>query len=290
MRLAGICDTDLQLSRGYMGYTGVLGHEVVARVVESDDPSWQGRRVVANINAGCGQCAECTGGDGHHCATRTVLGILGRDGGLAEELVVPERCLVPVPDGLDDEHAVFAEPLAAALHVLDELPRDLARPVVVLGDGKLGLLVALALASEGTPVTLVGHHREKLALARGPLVRTLLESELSPKEHASERVVEATGSAAGLQAALRLALPRGKVVLKTTVAARLEVDLAPVVVNELSVVGSRCGNLGRAISALAEGRVDPSPLVTARYPLSRAEEALAHAARRGSLKVLVEGT
>lgn len=288
MRLAGVCDTDLQLVRGYMGYRGVLGHEVVAEVVDCDTPGWLGRRVVADINAGCGDCSECRDHQGHHCSARSVLGIVGRDGALAEELVIPERCLVAVPDSVPDARAVFAEPLAAALHVLDALPSGFSGPALVLGDGKLGLLIAAALASQGVPVTLVGHHPDKLELGRRFGARGVLESDLAPSAAPAGLVVEATGSARGLALALGLTAPQGTLVLKTTVAGRLDVDLTPIVINELTVVGSRCGDLSRAMRALEAG-FDPTPLVAARYPLARADEALAHAAQKGVLKVLVEG-
>lgn len=289
LRLGGICDTDLQLCRGYMSFSGVLGHELVADVLASESKRWEGRRVVADINAGCGTCSECRQARGHHCSSRTVLGIFGRDGCLAEELVMPERCLVEVPDSVSDEQAVFAEPLAAALHVLDELPADLDGPVLVLGDGKLGLLVALGLRSREVPVLLVGRHADKLEIARRAGASALLEPELAPERHSARVVVEATGSAGGIAAALRLTAPRGTLVLKTTVAGPTAVDLSPVVINELRVVGSRCGDLGRAIDALATGKIDPRPLIAARYPLASAEQAVAHAGRRGTLKVLVEG-
>ncbi len=287
VRVAGVCDTDLQLARGYMGYRGVLGHEFVGEVVECDDPRWLGKRVVSDINAGCGACDDCATRDGHHCAARTVLGILGRDGAIAEELVVPERGLVEVPNGLDDDRAAFAEPLAAALHVLDEVPSD-ARAAIVLGDGKLGLLVAFALRGAAIDVLLVGHHEEKLALARAVGARTKLEGYVDATVDAASLVVEATGSASGLARAIALTRPRGTLVLKTTVAGATSLDLSPIVINELRVVGSRCGDLRRAIDVLARGEVDPRPLVSARYPLARAEEALAHAAMKGVLKVLVE--
>ena len=286
MRRAGICDTDLQLVNGYMGYRGVLGHEFVGEVIEADETRWVGRRVVADINAGCGRCADCLERDGHHCSRRTVLGILGRDGALAERLLVPERCLVAVPDAVADEAAVFAEPLAAALHVADDLP-DCER-VVVLGDGKLGLLVTLALLSTGRSVVVVGHHPHKLAIAAAAGASVVREEEAS-ELIGSQAVVEATGSESGLRLALGLLAPRGTLVLKTTLARSAQVDWSLVVVNELSIVGSRCGDMERAIDALAAGRIDPAPLVAARYPLSDAERALEHAARRGTLKVLVEG-
>lgn len=287
MSLAGICDTDLQLARGYMGFRGVLGHEAVGVVLDADDSRWIGRRVVADINAGCGACEDCVLRDGHHCPTRTVLGIVGREGVFAERFVVPERCLVAVPDSVDDERAVFAEPLAAALHVLDDAVG--ARDAIVVGDGKLGLLVALALVGAGLEVTLVGHHEAKLALARAAGARALLEDDLAVAGLRSGLVVEATGTGAGLGRAISLARPRATLVLKTTIAARHDVDLSRIVVDELRVVGSRCGDLGRAMRALEAGDVDPRPLVAARYPLARADEALARAGVRGALKILVEG-
>jgi threonine dehydrogenase-like Zn-dependent dehydrogenase len=289
MRVAGICDTDLQLARGYMGYRGVLGHELVARVVEHSDATWLGRRVVADINAGCGQCEDCLARGGHHCPERSVLGILARDGALAEELVVPERCLVGVPDGLADERAAFAEPLAAALHVLDALPEGYAGPTLIFGDGKLGLLIALALRSAGLPVTLVGHHSDKLALVAATGTRTLLEEDAVAARVSAPVVVEATGTRGGLVRALAATEPRGTLVVKTTVAGPVAIDLAPVVIHEIRVVGSRCGDMAKAVDALAAGRVDPTPLIAARYPLSEAEAAFAHASRKGVLKILVEG-
>jgi threonine dehydrogenase-like Zn-dependent dehydrogenase len=291
VRVSGVCDTDLQLARGYMGFVGVPGHEFVGEVIAADDAAWRGKRVVADINAGCGTCAECTTGRGHHCATRTVLGIAGRSGAFAELLTVPERCLVAVPDRLDDDRAVFAEPLAAALHVLDELQESGARKparALVLGDGKLGQLIARALASQGIPTTLIGRHAHKLAIAASAGIETFLEADLPASRHGAPLVVEATGSEGGLTQALALVGPRGTVVLKTTVAAKLTVDLAPLVIHEVRLVGSRCGDISRAVEVLASGAVDPLPLVEARYPLARADEALAHAGRRGALKVLID--
>jgi threonine dehydrogenase-like Zn-dependent dehydrogenase len=287
LRLAGVCDTDLQLARGYMGHHGVLGHEFVGEVLECDDERWRGKRVVADINAGCGQCEECRTNAGHHCAGRTVLGIVGRDGAFAEELSMPEHCLVEVPDSVPDEQAVFAEPLAAALHVLDEVDAT-TEPVLVLGDGKLGQLVVCALRGAGVPTLLVGHHPEKLALAEKIGASVRLEAELDPAKDSAAVVIEATGSETGLGLATRLTRPRGTLILKTTVAVELRVDLAPVVVNEIRLVGSRCGNIGQAMQMLAAGRADPRPLVAARYPLSEAERALEHAAKKGTLKVLIE--
>jgi alcohol dehydrogenase len=292
VRVAGVCDTDLQLAKGYMGFAGIPGHEFVGEVIEADDARWHGKRVVADINAGCGACSDCVTNHGHHCATRTVLGIVGRPGAFAQLVTVPERSLVVVPDRLDDDRAVFAEPLAAALHVLDELEsRGAANPpfAIVLGDGKLGQLIARALASHGVETALVGRHPKKLALAAAAGVETtLLEQDLPRLRKKAGLVVEATGSEGGLARALELVAPRGTVVLKTTVASKLTVDLAPVVIHEIRVVGSRCGDMGRAVDVLASGAVDPLPLIEARYPLARADEALAHAARRGATKVLID--
>ncbi len=288
VRTTGVCDTDLQLARGYMGFRGVPGHEVVGEVIASDDARWIGKRVVADINAGCGACADCTERDGHHCATRTVLGILGRSGAFAERFAIPERCLVAVPDSLSDDRAVFAEPLAAALHVLDEASAISARRAIVLGDGKLAQLIARALASAGLATAMVGHHDAKLALARSVGVDGYLEDAIPAALGGADLVVEATGSERGLARALALVRPRGTVVMKTTVASPLTVDLAPVVIHEVKIVGSRCGDMRRAIAALAEGTIDPLPLIEARYPLARADEALTHAGRRGALKILVD--
>jgi 2-desacetyl-2-hydroxyethyl bacteriochlorophyllide A dehydrogenase len=271
-----------------MGFRGVLGHEFIGEVLEADDDAWRGKRVVADINAGCGHCADCILRNGHHCRERTVLGIVGRDGALAERFTVPERCLVAVPDTVRDECAVFAEPLAAALHVLDDLPGD-DDPIVVLGDGKLGQLVARAVLSRGRRTIVVGHHETKLELLRRAGAETVLERDLGTDLDGAPAVVEATGSASGIALAFRLARPRGTVILKTTISGPTTVDLSPAVIHELRVVGSRCGDLSRAIHALAGGSVDPTDLVVARYPLARADAALVHAATPGTLKVLVDG-
>lgn len=287
MRLAGICDTDLQLVRGYMQYRGVLGHEFVAEVLEADDPAWKGQRVVADINAGCGVCHDCTELDGHHCRLRTVLGIAGRDGSLSERFVVPERCLVPVPEAVPDECAVFAEPLAAAIHVLDEIDSEDMDRAIVIGDGKLGLLIGMVLAQTQLGTTQIGHHQWKLELVAACGVQTQLETAGIGSLQRAPLVIEASGSESGLDLAMRLVLPRGKVVLKTTTAEKSTLALAPLVVDEVTLVGSRCGDVRTAIEWLARKRIDPRGLIAARYPLSRAEQALEHAGMPGTLKVLV---
>ncbi len=273
-----------------MGYSGVLGHEFVGTVIESETPSLRGRRVVADINASCGACEDCLERDGHHCAARTVLGILARDGALADRVAIPERRLVPVSDALDDQRAVFAEPVAAALHVLDANSFSVPSRAIVVGDGKLGLLIALALRGAGVETLVVGHHERKLAIARAVDCRTALESSLDDRSTRALRaplVVDATGSATGLARALSLTAPRGTLVLKTTVAEAVSIDTARVVVDEINIVGSRCGDMSRAVTMLENGNVDPTPLIEARYSLDEADRAFEHAQRKGALKVLV---
>ncbi len=291
LRLAGICDTDLQLAKGYMGFRGIPGHEFVGEVVECDQREWIGRRVVGDINASCGSCEDCNAGNGHHCARRTVLGILGRSGCLAEQFALPTRNLVQLPDELSDEDAVFAEPLAAGQHVLDEVRGSGAHGVAILGDGKLGLLTALALRASGVEVTVIGHHASKLVIAGDAGMKTLLEEELDDPltDSSFDLVVEATGNPGGLSRAFNIVRPRGTVVLKTTVADPGGLDLSPVVINELRLIGSRCGDMTQAVSLLTSGNVSPGALIAMRYQLSQAPRALEHAAQRGVLKVLVEG-
>lgn len=287
MRLAGICDTDLQLIRGYMQYRGVLGHEVVADVVDADNPDLVGQRVVVDINASCGICAHCIDDDGHHCEARSVLGIAGRDGALAERFTMPDHCLVAVPDAIPDECAVFAEPLAAALHVLDEIDLECVDRAIVIGDGKLGLLVGMVLARTQIRVVQIGHHLEKLDLLASHGVKGVLEGDAASQVERAPLVVEASGSSSGLELAMHLVQPRGKIVLKTTTVEKTPLPLASLVVDEVALVGSRCGDVGVAIDWLEKNTIDPTRLVAARYPLARADEALHHAAMKNVLKVLV---
>lgn len=287
LRLAGICGTDLELTRGYKGFEGTLGHEFVADVVQCpSDPQWEGRRVVGEINLACGACERCGAGLRTHCATRRVLGILDQPGCFAECFVLPVQNLHAVPNTLSDEHAVLTEPLAAAFRIFEQVPLTPDLRVAVIGDGKLGLLVVMALRARGIPVTAVGRHPHKLALVAGPGVHTTIEA---PPLASFDVVIEATGSRQGLHRALALVRPRGTVVLKSTVHGAVELPTAALVVDEIHLVGSRCGPFDVALAAMAEGRVDPRPLVQARYPLAEAEAALAHAAQPGTLKVLLEG-
>jgi len=282
VRLAGICRTDLEITRGYLGFRGTPGHEWVGHVIAADDPTLVGARVVGEINLACGRCPACATGLRRHCPNRRVLGIVGADGALADFLVLPAANLHRVPESVTDTDAVFTEPLAAAFEILEQVPDVGGGRALVLGDGKLGLLVAQVLASAGAQVTLAGHHPAKLACARRLGIHT------GAARPGADLVVDATGSAGGLPAALALVRPRGTVVMKTTVAAPHQLDLASVVVNEVTVVGSRCGPFSPALEALAGRRVSVAPLVDAVYPLDDAVAAFTRAATPETLKVLVD--
>jgi threonine dehydrogenase-like Zn-dependent dehydrogenase len=282
MRTAGVCNTDLELVRGYMGFGGVLGHEFVGEALEG---KFSGRRVVGGINFGCGTCSTCIAGMARHCPERTVLGILGADGVLAEQFVIPERNLLVVPDSVSDAMAAFTEPVAAACEIIDQLPSDFPRGrALVLGDGKLGPLIAQVLAANGFDVALVGRHTDTLRWIRdnGVTLGTTI-----PADTVYDLVVDATGSSEGLEAAIAATRPRGVLVLKTTVAGAHKVHLAPLVINEIMVIGSRCGRFAPALELLADGRVNVRPLVAAEYALDAVEEGFAYAGTRGVRKVLV---
>jgi threonine dehydrogenase-like Zn-dependent dehydrogenase len=273
---AGICNTDLEIAKGYMGFQGVLGHELLGVA--------EGSRVSAEINFSCLACPACQRGDKNHCPTRSVLGILGHDGALAEKVAIPRTALHEVPAGVGDEAAAFAEPLAAALHVLDDLSPGRGDEVAVIGDGKLGLLCAMVLATTQARVRIVGHHLDHFARVRGTL--GMLEKDVK-RERRFDAVVEATGSPAGLELALATVRPRGTVILKSTYAGKPGVALAPIVIDEVRVVGSRCGSIRGALRALAERLVDPTPLLHATLPLGRALDAFRIAGERGILKVVL---
>lgn len=284
VRRTGVCATDLALRRGYMGFRGVPGHEFVGTVTEGP---LEGQRVVGDINAGCGECASCRNDRGHHCAKRSVLGIVDHDGAFAEMITLPSRNLIPVPDHVTDDAAVFTEPLAAALEITEQV--DVAgRRALVAGDGRLGLLCAHALALSGADVVCAGRHAERERLLPGsvPHVTGLLETR--PQDRSFDIAVEATGNPDALARLVGLVRPRGIIVLKTTTERPASIDLAPIVVDEITVVGSRCGPFDRALQVLADGIVDPTPMIEARYDLDRAVEALEHAGRRGVLKVVVD--
>jgi threonine dehydrogenase-like Zn-dependent dehydrogenase len=284
---AGVCNTDLELVRGYYPFRGVPGHEFVG-VVEEGPAELQGRRVVGEINAVCGECAACASGRSNHCERRTVLGIVGRHGAFAEYLTLPIVNLHPVPDGLPDEAAVFTEPLAAALEIREQVELTPDDRVLVAGDGKLGQLIARSLIPTGCSLIVVGRHPEKLALLEAAGIRCATEDEIERGEF--DVAVECTGSSDGFGLARRALRPRGTLVLKSTYAGELSVDASSLVVDEITLVGSRCGPFGPALRLLSEGTINPIPLIHGRYPLAHAIEAFERAGQPEVLKILVEMT
>jgi alcohol dehydrogenase len=290
VRRAGICHTDLELTRGYKGFAGILGHEFVGEVEACpSDRTWEGARVVGEINVACGACAPCRRGDTAHCANRRVLGILNLPGAFATHLALPLANLHRVPDAVSDADAVFVEPLAAALEILEGVHVRPSDRVIVLGDGKLGLLCAQALRQTGCDLVLVGRHPAKLALAAGWGIATVESpadgQQPDPARAGADLVVDCTGRPAGLAQALALVRARGTVVLKSTFHGPASWTPADLVVNEVTLVGSRCGPFPPALRLLASGQITVAPLLTATYPLSQAEAAFAHAAAPGVLKV-----
>lgn len=277
--LAGICGTDLELARGYMNYTGVPGHEFVGVVVQSAAPEQQGQRVVGEINASCDTCDLCRAGLGRHCPNRTVLGILGRDGAFADFLVLPERNLIPLPA---TEAAVFVEPLAAAYEIFAQVRLERDDRILILGDGRLGALVALACQAEGYRPLLAGHHQAKLEFLAAQNLEVALEYDL---KRGFDTVVDCTGRASGLTRAFELVRPRGRIILKTTAAAG-----APLVINEVTLLGSRCGRFAPALAAIAAGRVDPRPLISGIFSCDAAIAAFDAASSSDNFKCLLQFT
>jgi threonine dehydrogenase-like Zn-dependent dehydrogenase len=286
---AGICNTDLELLRGYYPYKGVLGHEFVG-VVEQGPPHLTNQRVVGDINAACGHCHYCQSGCPTHCEHRTVLGIVNRHGAFAEYLTLPIANLHPVPASLPTEVATFTEPVAAALEIQEQVPIDSQARVLVVGDGKLGLLVAQTLALTGCHLLVVGRHPEKLVHLEADGIQTAIAANLADicKNRTFDIAVECTGNPAGFEIARQALRPRGTLVLKSTYAGTLSLDASALVVDEITVVGSRCGPLPKALEILAAGQINVQSLIDARYPLSEALSAFGHAQRRGTLKVLLE--
>jgi len=281
---AGVCETDLQLINGYMGFRGVLGHEFVG--VAETGP-YAGRRVVGEINCSCGGCDTCRDGRPSHCPNRTVLGILNHDGAFADLIAVPQRNLHLVPDSVPDDVAVFTEPVAAAFQIPAQLPIAEEDRIVVLGDGRLGNLCAQVLAGVSDHLLVVGKHPEKLALLADRGIATALVSQDLPSRRA-DIVVDCTGSETGLPTALKLVRPRGTVVLKTTVAGTQTLAWAPFVIDEITLIGSRCGPFDQALEALEHGRVDVRPLISERFSLDQGLSALERAQEKGVMKVLIE--
>jgi alcohol dehydrogenase len=286
VHVAGVCNTDLELVKGYHQFRGVPGHEFVGVVERAPGAeAWEGRRVVGEINAACGVCPTCWANRPTHCPNRTTLGIRGRDGAFAEYLTLPITNLHTVPDTISDEVAVFTEPLAAACEIVQQVHVRPTDRVIVIGDGKLGLLCAQVLALTGCDLTVVGHHPEKLEIVARQGIPTALED--AAIEGGADVVVEATGHPGGYAAARRLVRPRGTVVLKSTYHGSLDANLTAVVVDEITLVGSRCGPFTPALRLLERGLVKVAPLIQARYTLSEVLTAFEHAAQPGTLKVLV---
>ncbi len=289
--MTGICNTDLEIVRGYQDFRGIPGHEFVGRVeaVNGQPKDLIGNRVVGEINCGCNVCDCCIKGLKSHCRQRRVIGINGKNGALAEYLTLPLENLYKVPDSVSDEEAVFVEPLAAAFEILEQVhikPRD---RIAVLGDGKLGLLTAMVLQQTGSKICLVGKHPEKLALAGSIQIDTQILEDL-PRDNSFDLVIEATGSSAGFELAREILKPRGTLVLKSTVAGSKEMNLSSLVVNEITLVGSRCGPFPPAIRALENRAIDVKPLISKIFPVDGVLQAFKAAAENNTLKVLVDFT
>jgi threonine dehydrogenase-like Zn-dependent dehydrogenase len=300
--LSGICNTDLEIARGYAGFEGTIGHEFVgvvsearasARAPSDSAPSLTvglltpDQRVVGEINAGCGACALCRAGDPRHCSQRTVLGIVGRDGAHAEFLKLPIANLLPVPDEISDERAVFTEPLAAACGIFERASITEDTRAAVIGDGKLGLLCAQVLATTGAPVTIFGKHESKLQLAGRRGIETATVDKAGTRKGDFDVAVEASGSPSGFALALDLLHPRGVLVLKSTFHGATEIDAAQLVVNEITVVGSRCGRFAPALELLKTGAIDVESLISEEFALSDGVQAMHRAAEPGVMKVLL---
>ena len=286
IRKAGICSTDLELVKGYYSYAGVLGHEFVGEVVRASDESWIGQRVVGEINAVCGVCEQCRNGRRTHCENRTVLGIVHRDGVFAEFTSLPLENLHRVPDSVTDDQAVFTEPLAAALEIQQQTQIKPVDRVLVIGAGRLGQLIAQTLVLTGCDLRVAARHpnQQSLLTARG--IRCIAEDEIQTRRW--DIVVEATGSSSGFDLARKAIRPRGTLVMKSTYKGEMSVNFSSIVVDEITILGSRCGPFEPALSLLEKGEVDPTVLIAARYKLNEAVKAFEQAAQPGMLKVLLE--
>lgn len=283
---AGICSTDLEITRGYMGFRGILGHEFVGTVVSSAESKFVGQRVCGEINCVCGKCDLCLSGLSNHCRHRTVLGILNHDGAFADFVRLPANNLHLVPDNVDNDHAVFVEPLAAAFQIQKQIRIEPKHWVTVLGDGRLGLLCAQVLRNVGCPVRVIGRNPSKLALCEKWQIRSRLAADISPRRD-QDVVVDCTGSAEGFELAMQMVRPRGTIVLKSTVAQGKSLNLAPLVIDEINVIGSRCGPFAEALHALSDKSVDVLSLISRRFKLEQGVAAMEFAARKGVLKVLL---
>ncbi len=287
-RMVGICNTDFEITKGYMGYKGVLGHEFVGDVVEGDS-KWLGKRVVGEINCGCGACSLCAQGLARHCMNRQTLGIWQKDGCFSEFFTLPVENLVEVPQNVSDEEAVFCEPIAAAMEIFEQLHIKPADKVALLGDGKLGLCISLVLNAMNVDFVHIGKYENKLAISRSAGVKTMFLNELSEADAKSfDVVIEATGSVGGFETSLSLVKPRGVLVLKSTIAAKEGLNLAPVVIDEITVLGSRCGQFAPAMKLLGRKAINVKPLITDILPFDEAIEGFEKNKQKDTLKVLLK--
>ncbi|MGY5149618.1 MAG: MDR/zinc-dependent alcohol dehydrogenase-like family protein [Candidatus Nitrosopumilus sp. bin_68KS] len=287
VNLAGICGTDLEILDGYMKYNGILGHEFVGTVEKSENSQLIGKRVVGEINAGCGVCNSCKNGMSRHCPNRTVLGILKRNGAFAEFVSLPEKNLHVLPDSISDEQAVFIEPLAAAFEIKEQVKLDSQWNVAVIGDGRLAQLIVRVLNLSCKNITCFGRHKNKLQSLEKLGIKTKIGIE-SANEFSFDLVVEATGSNSGFSDSMKLTKPRGIVILKSTIASRENLDLTPTVVNEITLIGSRCGLFKPAIDALSTGMITVDDLIDSTFPLEKFHEAIIHAKKPDTLKVFLK--
>jgi len=287
VNLAGICGTDLEILQGYMKYDGILGHEFVGTVEKSDNSELIGKRVVGEINAGCGKCNFCENNMERHCPNRTVLGILKRNGSFAEFLSLPEKNLHIIPDSITDEQAVFVEPLAAAFEIREQVALQSQWNVAVVGDGRLAQLIIQVIKQTCSNITCFGRHRSKLEnlVKRGTKIKIGIEPS---DEQSFDLVIEATGSHSGFSDTMKLIKPRGTVVLKSTIASKENLDLTPTVVNEITLIGSRCGLFKPAIDALATGIVSVDSMIDSIFPLEKFSEAIEYAKKPDTLKVFLK--
>ena len=286
IRKAGICSTDLELVRGYYPYTGILGHEFVGEVVEADDAAWTGQRVVGEINVVCQRCEQCLNGRSTHCESRTVLGIVNRDGTFAEYTQLPIANLHRVPDSVPDEIAVFTEPLAAALEIQQQIQIKPTARVLLVGAGRLGQLIAQTLALTGCDLRVIARHAHQQSLLKARGIRVIAEEEIEPWRW--DVVVEATGSPSGFALARKAIRPRGTLVMKSTYKGEVSVNFSSLVVDEINILGSRCGPFEPALRLMETRQVDPTVLIAEEFKLQDALKAFERAAETGVLKVLVE--
>ncbi len=285
--LAGICGTDLEILQGYMSYVGVLGHEFVGVVEESKNKELVGKRVVGEINVGCDNCNSCKKGMERHCPNRTVLGILKRDGAFAEYLTLPEKNLHVIPNSITDEQAVFIEPIAAAFEIKDQVSLSPDWKVAIVGDGRLSQLIVSVLKTTCSDITCFGRHENKLERLQKLGIKTHMGIKTSD-EYTFDLVVEATGNGSGFLDSMKLVKPKGTVILKSTIASKENLDLTPAVVNEITLVGSRCGPLRPAINALESGVISVEGLIDSEYSLENFQEAFDQAKKSDTLKIVLK--